>query len=150
MRFVTYSLIILAYIWLVDRGTVKELIYVMSLPTTRRATVEVFDSASTRDNCPVAPIVIKITPRDGPRRRHSLCCWRGVFTTPLPGNWRRTVASVGSLGNVFTESLLSNGSVRHSMLLWDARCSSFSVNNERNADVIWSYETGPRVLTLPN
>jgi hypothetical protein len=37
----------------------------------------------------------------------------GVFTDPLPSNRRPTVTRVGSSGNVFTESLPSNGSIRH-------------------------------------
>jgi hypothetical protein len=35
------------------------------------------------------------------------------FTDPLPSNGRPTVARVDSGGNVFTESLPSNGSIRH-------------------------------------
>jgi hypothetical protein len=37
-------------------------------------------------NCTVAPIVFKITPRQGPRRIHSLYCSEGAFTAPLHGN----------------------------------------------------------------
>jgi hypothetical protein len=40
----------------------------------------------------------------------------GVFIDPLPSNRRPIVARVGSRGNVFTESLPSNGSVRHNTL----------------------------------
>jgi hypothetical protein len=40
------------------------------------------------------------------------------FTTadPLPSNGRHVVARTGSRGNVFTESLRSNGSVRHNII----------------------------------
>jgi hypothetical protein len=37
----------------------------------------------------------------------------GMFTDPLPSNRRPIFAPVGSQGNVFTESLPSNGSIRH-------------------------------------
>jgi hypothetical protein len=40
----------------------------------------------------------------------------GVFPDPLPSNKRPIVAQVGSRGNVFTESLPSNGSIRHNIL----------------------------------
>jgi hypothetical protein len=36
-----------------------------------------------------------------------------MFTAPLPSNGRLIVARVGSSGNVFTESLPSNVSIRH-------------------------------------
>jgi hypothetical protein len=36
-----------------------------------------------------------------------------VFTDPLPSVRRPVVARVGSRGNVFTESLPSNGCIRH-------------------------------------
>jgi hypothetical protein len=38
--------------------------------TTRRATVEVFDPASTRDNCSDSSLVLRITSRHGPCRKH--------------------------------------------------------------------------------
>jgi hypothetical protein len=55
-------------------------------------------------------------PRSGPHEKHPLILRRivlGVFIDPLPSNKRSIVASVGSRGNVFTESLSSNGSIRH-------------------------------------
>jgi hypothetical protein len=48
----------------------------------------------------------------GPRGKHSLYCWRGLFTAALPSNRLPTVARVGSRGNVFTESLINNGYTR--------------------------------------
>jgi hypothetical protein len=51
-------------------------------------------------------------------------CWRDVFTAPLPSN-RRSIARVGSLGNLFKEPLPSNGiylfilpPTPSSLLLW--------------------------------
>jgi hypothetical protein len=52
-------------------------------------------------------------------RKHRLLLSRiilGVFTDPLPSNRRPIVARVGSRRNVFTESLPSNGSIRHNSL----------------------------------
>jgi hypothetical protein len=43
---------------------------------------------------------------------NSLYCWRGMFTVLLPTNRRPIV----TLGNVFTESLPSNGSICHSVM----------------------------------
>jgi hypothetical protein len=43
------------------------------------------------------------------------CIVLGVFTDPLPSNRRPIVGRVGSRGNVFTESLSSNGSIRHNI-----------------------------------
>jgi hypothetical protein len=43
----------------------------------------------------------------------------GIFTDPLPSNRCSIVTGVGSLGNVFTESLSSNGSIRHNMYALD-------------------------------
>jgi hypothetical protein len=40
----------------------------------------------------------------------------GVFTAPLPSNRRPVVARVGSRGNMFTESLPSNGSIRNNII----------------------------------
>jgi hypothetical protein len=50
----------------------------------------------------------------------------GVFTDPLPSNRRPTVARVGSRGNVFTESLPINGSIRHNIIL--SRVQGFVTN----------------------
>jgi hypothetical protein len=58
-----------------------------------------------------------ITPRHGPHRKRSHCCWQGGFTSPLPSNTHPTVARVGFRGNVFTESLSSNGYTRHSIFV---------------------------------
>jgi hypothetical protein len=41
----------------------------------------------------------------------------GVFADPLPSNRRPIVARVCSRGNMFTESLPSNGSIRHNIQL---------------------------------
>jgi hypothetical protein len=54
-----------------------------------------------------------ITTLHGPRRKCSLCCWGDVFADPLPNNGRSIVVRFGSHGNVFTESLPSNESIRH-------------------------------------
>jgi hypothetical protein len=56
-----------------------------------------------------------ITLRHAPNRKRNLYCWRGVFTAPLPSNIRPTVDRIGSRGNVFTESLPSNGHTRHNI-----------------------------------
>jgi hypothetical protein len=37
-------------------------------------------------NCTVTPVVFKINGRHGPRRKHGLYCWRGVFSAPLHSN----------------------------------------------------------------
>jgi hypothetical protein len=50
-----------------------------------------------------------INPRHGPHRKHSFYCWRGVFTAPLPSNRRPIFPRVCFCGNVFSESLSSNG-----------------------------------------
>jgi hypothetical protein len=54
----------------------------------------------------------------GSRRKQSMYCWGGVFTSSLPSNRRRIVARFGSRGNVFKESLPSNGYIhtRHNKL----------------------------------
>jgi hypothetical protein len=49
------------------------------------------------------------------QKTQALYCWEGLFTDPLPSNGRPIVARVRSRGNVFTESLPSNGSIRHSI-----------------------------------
>jgi hypothetical protein len=56
-----------------------------------------------------------IYPRGGPHGEHRILLSLivlGVFTDPLLCNRRRIVARVGSRGNMFTESLTSNGSIR--------------------------------------
>jgi hypothetical protein len=50
-----------------------------------------------------------ITTLTGLRRKHSLCCQRGVFTVPLPSTRLPIVSRVGFRKNVFTQSLPSNG-----------------------------------------
>jgi hypothetical protein len=50
----------------------------------------------------------------------------GVFTDPLPSNRRPIVPCVGSRGNVFTESLPSNGSIRH------------NINKRKYRDYYWT------------
>jgi hypothetical protein len=42
----------------------------------------------------------------------------GVFTYPLARNIRHIFARIGFLGNVFTESLPNNGSLRHNILIY--------------------------------
>jgi hypothetical protein len=78
-----------------------------SPPTTRRATVEAFDPASTRDTHWVAPILFIITPSRGSHRKlpRFHCCGR-VFTVPLHSN---------SFCLIVSRSLSSNGSVPHNM-----------------------------------
>jgi hypothetical protein len=39
----------------------------------------------------------------------------GMFNDPLSSNSRPIVGRVGSRGNMFTESLPSNGSIRHNI-----------------------------------
>jgi hypothetical protein len=50
------------------------------------------------------------------QKTQSLYCCEGLFTYPLPSNVLLTIACVGSAGNVFTESLPSNGSIRHNTI----------------------------------
>jgi hypothetical protein len=65
--------------------------------------------------CTVAPFIFKITPSDGPRRKHSLYC-SSVFTAPLHNNSSADhIENTASLllrsvsrGYVFTEPLLRN------------------------------------------
>jgi hypothetical protein len=66
-----------------------------------------------------------ITTLQGPRRKNSLYCWIGVFTAPLPSNRYPIVAPIGSRGNVFTESLPSNGYTSHNIILQFARSSKW-------------------------
>jgi hypothetical protein len=49
------------------------------------------------------------------QKTRPLYCWEGMFTDPLPSNRSPTVERVGSRGNVFTESLPSNGYTRHNI-----------------------------------
>jgi hypothetical protein len=64
---------------------------ISSAPTTRRATVEVFDPASTRVRL-IALAVTVITSLHGPHRKHRSCicvrirCRGNVFTEPFPRN----------------------------------------------------------------
>jgi hypothetical protein len=63
--------------------------------------------------------LLVIYPRGGPLGEHRLLLSRivsGVFTDPLPNNRHPNVGRVGSRGNVFTESLPSNGSIRHNIV----------------------------------
>jgi hypothetical protein len=57
----------------------------LSPPTTHRATVEVFDLACTWDRAQLIPIVLLLTSRHGPSRkhrlRHFLYCW--VWILPV-------------------------------------------------------------------
>jgi hypothetical protein len=54
-----------------------------------------------------------MTTLHGPCRKHKLYCSEGLFTNLLPSNGRPTVARLRLCGNVFTESLNSNGYIRH-------------------------------------
>jgi hypothetical protein len=56
-------------------------------PLDSRRAIFLFDWTLAGLNWNVAPIVFKITPRQEPRRKHSFCCWRGVFTAPLHSNF---------------------------------------------------------------
>jgi hypothetical protein len=47
-----------------------------------------FSSPPTTRMTPVASFVFKITPQHGSRRKHSLYCCRGVFTSSLHSNSR--------------------------------------------------------------
>jgi hypothetical protein len=55
------------------------------------------------------------------QKTQPLYCWEGLFPDPLPSNGRTTVARVCFRGNVFTESLPSNGSIRHSIYIHDTQ-----------------------------
>jgi hypothetical protein len=68
---------------------------------------------TTNSNDLLCPV---ITPRHGLRRKHSLLyCWEGLFTDPLPSNGRLIVARISFRGNMSTEPLPGNGSIRHSI-----------------------------------
>jgi hypothetical protein len=56
-----------------------------------------------------------ITTLHGLRRKHSLYCKGGVFTDTLTSSGHPIVAPVCFLGNVFTESLPSNGYTCHNI-----------------------------------
>jgi hypothetical protein len=60
--------------------------------------------------CTVALIVFNVTPRHGQRRKHSIYCWRGVFTTLLHSNGKLLdcFLRIRCCGNVFTETLPRN------------------------------------------
>jgi hypothetical protein len=60
-----------------------------SPPTTRRATVEVFDPASTQDRLG-CPVFFFITPRRGPRRQHRLFSRTNRFSLPRERVYRST------------------------------------------------------------
>jgi hypothetical protein len=66
-----------------------------------------------------APLeLLIIYPRRGPHGKHRLLLSRivlGMFPDPMPSNRRPIVASIGSRGNVFTESLPRNESIRHNI-----------------------------------
>jgi hypothetical protein len=47
------------------------------------------------------------------QKTQPLYCWESFFTDPLPSNGRPIVPRVRFRGNMFTESLPSNGSIRH-------------------------------------
>jgi hypothetical protein len=51
------------------------------------------------------------------QKTQRLCCWQGLFPDPLPSNWRLIVARVRFRGDVFTESLPSNGSICHNIYI---------------------------------
>jgi hypothetical protein len=55
------------------------------------------------------------------KETQSVHCWEGLFTDSLPNNIRPIVACVGSRGNIFTESLPSNGSNCHNILILGTR-----------------------------
>jgi hypothetical protein len=50
------------------------------------------------------------------QKTQPLYCWEGLFTDPLPNNGRHIIARVRFLGNMFTESLSSNESIRHNIV----------------------------------
>jgi hypothetical protein len=63
-------------------------------------------------------VLLVIYPWGGPHGKHRLLLppiVLGVFTDQLPSNKRSIVARLRFRGNVFTESLLRNGSIRHSI-----------------------------------
>jgi hypothetical protein len=51
----------------------------------------------------------------GPRRKQPPYCWGGLFTHPLCNNRLPILVRVRMRGKVFTESLPSNGSIRHNV-----------------------------------
>jgi hypothetical protein len=111
-----------------------------SSPTTRRATVEVFGPASTRDlNSEISSKLAPLITLQGPRRKQ-LFYPGGVFTAPLPSNGRSVDHSkhrfqqflsclrVASLPwePVCLRSLPSNGSTRYKMLQAGIRIPTIS------------------------
>jgi hypothetical protein len=69
-------------------------------------------STSSRLLCPF------MTSRHGPHKKHSLYCWRGVFTAPLPSNRPPVFPLVCFCGKVFSESLPSNEYTRHNIYIY--------------------------------
>jgi hypothetical protein len=55
----------------------------MSAPTTRRATVEVFDPTPTRDTSSLLQTVLLITSWQGPQRKHCFHCYSPTIPRPL-------------------------------------------------------------------
>jgi hypothetical protein len=56
------------------------------------------------------------------RKQRFLYCCEGMFTAPLPSNRRPIVPRVCFCGNVFSESLPSNGYTRHIIFLDKLKC----------------------------
>jgi hypothetical protein len=64
--------------------------------------------------------LLVMLPQGRPHGKHHLllsCIVLGMFTDPLPSNRHLIAACVGSCRNAFTESLPSNGSIRHNIIL---------------------------------
>jgi hypothetical protein len=52
------------------------------------------------------------------KKTQPLYCWECFFIDPLPSNGRHIVAHLRFRGCGFTESLLSNGSIRHTIYIY--------------------------------
>jgi hypothetical protein len=78
----------------------------LSLPATRRFTVEVLHSASTRVCTHSLQRLLSLYNPSAWTMKETqvLCCWEGLFTDLLPSNGRPIVACVRFQRNVFTES----------------------------------------------
>jgi hypothetical protein len=82
-----------------------------SPPTTRRATVEVFDTASKRELSLTLLNWILLYNHFvlAKQKTQPLYCWKGVFTAPLQSNGSYSiVACLFVAAGMFTESLSSN------------------------------------------
>jgi hypothetical protein len=89
------------------------------IPAGWRPETRLFALVSTTplDSTPSRLLNVSIcNPGHGPHRKHSLYCCRGLFTAVYSSNGHPIIGCVGSRGNVFKESLTSNGFTHHNII----------------------------------